>query len=61
MQSHFVSQTLILFSSMAQFPSSPSVVGRTGHVEQFAGRFDGIPFFLMALLHCLVDMALSYF
>lgn len=56
-----VSQALILLSSMAQFPSGPSVVGGTGYMEQFAGRFNGIPFFLTALLHCLVNMTLSYF
>lgn len=58
---NLVSQTLILLSSMAQLPSGPSVVGGTGHMEQFAGRFNGIPSFLMALLYCLVNMALSYF
>lgn len=56
-----VSQALILLSSMAQFPSGPSVVGGTGYMEQFAGRFNGIPFFFVALLHCLVNMTLSYF
>ena len=56
-----VSQALILLSSMAQFPTRPSVVGGTGHMEQFACRFNGIPFFLVALLHCLVNMTLSYF
>ena len=29
-----VSQALILLSSMAQFPTRPSVVGGTGHMER---------------------------
>jgi hypothetical protein len=37
------------------------VVGGSGHMEQFAGHFNGIPFLLMALLHCPVNMTLSYF
>jgi hypothetical protein len=37
------------------------VVGGPGHMEQFAGRFNGTPFLLMALLHSPVNMSLSYF
>ena len=56
-----VSQTLILLSPAAQFPTSPLVVGGTGHMKQFAGRFDGIPFLLMTLLNGYINLTLSYF
>ena len=58
---NLVSQTLIFLSPTAQFPGSPFVVGGTGYMEQFAGRFDGIPLLLMALLDGRISLAVSYF
>ena len=58
---NLVSQTFIFRGSAAQFPRCPFVVGRTGYMEQFAGRFNGKSLCLMALFNGYVNMALSYF
>ena len=58
---NLICQKLILRSSPAQFPRCPFVVGRTGYMEQFAGRFNGKSLCLMALFNGYVNMALSYF
>lgn len=56
-----VSQTFIFLSPAAQFPGDPFMVGRAGHMEQFTGRLNGIPLFLVALLYGNINLVLSYF
>ena len=56
-----VRKAFILRRSPAQFSGCPFVVGRTGYMEQFAGRFNGKSLYLMALFNGYVNMALSYF
>ena len=56
-----VCQTLVLYSSAARFSQGPFMVGRTGHMEQSASRFNGIPLLLVAFFDCHINMALSYF
>ena len=56
-----VGQTLILLGPAAQLPASPFVVGGAGHMELFAGCFDRIPLFLMALLNGYINLTLPYF
>jgi|GEM_PF-2040907 len=57
----FVSQALILRSPMVQFPRSPFVVGRTSHMEQFAGCFNWKSLVFMTFSNGYINMALSYF
>lgn len=54
------SQIFIFRFPAALLSRRPFVVGRTGYMKQRTSRFDGIPFFLMALLNCRVNMALPY-
>lgn len=58
---NLIRQPLIFPRSAAQFPRSPFVVGRTGHMEQIASCFNGISFFFMALFYRRVDPAMPYF
>lgn len=53
-------QALVLCCSVAQFPGSPLVVSRTGHMKQSAGYLNGIPLSLMAFLDCPVNPPLPY-
>ena len=54
-----VRKAFILRSSPAQFSGCPFVVGRTGHLEQFAGLFNGITLFSLCFPDGSIDMALS--
>ena len=58
---NLVSQTFIFFSSAAQLPRNPFVVGGASHMEQSADRFNGKTLFLMALFNGYVNMTMSYF
>ena len=54
-------QLLILCSHVAQFPRSPFVVSGTGYMQQFTGRVNRKPLFLMALFKGRIYVPLSYF
>lgn len=56
-----VGQTLIFLGPAVHLPASPFVVGGAGHMELFAGCFDRIPLFLMALLNGYINLTLPYF
>ena len=54
-------KAFILRSSPTQFSGCPFVVSRASHMEQFAGRFNGITLFSLCFPDGSIDMALSYF
>lgn len=56
-----VRKAFILRRSPAQFSGCPFVVGRTGHMEQFTGKFNRITLFSVCFPDGSIDMALSYF
>lgn len=58
---NLVRKAFVLRSSPAQFSGCPFVVGRTGHMEQFAGKFNRITLFSVCFPDGSIDMALSYF
>ena len=58
---NLVRKAFILRSSPAQFSGCPFVVGRTGHMEQFTGKFNRKPLFSVCFPDGSIDMALSYF
>ena len=58
---NLVCKAFIFGSSLAQLPGSPFMVSRACHMKQLTGQLNGIPLFLVRLLDCSIDMALSYF
>ena len=58
---NLICQLLILHSSAAALARDPFVVGRTGHMEQFAGRLNGKTLLLMTSLDRLISTPLPHF